>query len=91
MLSFMAQCECIKVTVSITWHEDREDFSMMIEQHQEGDAELVYSDSYQPIRPGPLRGIHRIREILDKLDIQIPDTACRRLHHWEATKPSISG
>lgn len=90
MLSFMTQCEDSMANVSITWDEDREDFSMMIERHQEGDSELLYSDSYQPIRPGPLRGIHRLSEILNKLDIRIPEIAFRRLQHWEATKPSVS-
>lgn len=90
MLSFMTQCEDAIANVSITWDEDREDFSMMIERYQEGDSELLYSDSYQPIRPGPLLGIHRLCEILNKLEIRIPEIAFRRLQHWEATKPSVS-
>jgi hypothetical protein len=41
MLSFMTQCEGVMVTVSITWDYEREDFSMLIEQHQEADTELL--------------------------------------------------
>jgi hypothetical protein len=38
----------------------------------------------QPKRPGTIRGIHRLCEILDKLDLQIPEIAFRRLQQWEA-------